>query len=181
MWACLTPLQNVSLSPYLSGGSSSLVFLFLTCCIPSLPSLSLCLYLRLSLALHSPSLCSVFLSLFFYLGAHSSPPTLEILTKRFQVSGPRASPELPAQPPHTHDYTHKKLYVRVHCHSTGQVEQTKQSDTLCSKQVWSLQRRWKMTNSDTCSKRENRRCFHISMCLFDVPCWVASFFTTVRP
>lgn len=115
----LTPVHDVSL-PSLSPKRFSLrwlvsslipLHLILTCYIPSVASLRL--YLCLSLMLSSPSLCSVFLSLFFYLGAHSSPPTLEILTKWFQVSGPRASPSWQHSNIHMYGYTHKKD-VRKH-------------------------------------------------------------------
>lgn len=116
----LTPVYDVSL-PSLSPKHFSLrwlvsfffpLHLILTCYIPSVASLRL--YLCLSLMLSSPSLCSVFLSLFFYLGAHSSPPTLEILTKWFQVSGPRASPSWQhSSHIHMYGYTHKKD-VRKH-------------------------------------------------------------------
>lgn len=107
-----TPVFDLSFSSStpnvsLSGGASPLssLHLFLTC--HTFPAWPLSVYICVYLSHSPPPLFALFFFhfSFFYLGAHSSPPTLEILTKWFQVSGPCAS--LNRQHSHVHTvYTH---------------------------------------------------------------------------
>lgn len=180
MWARLPPRQNVSL--FLSGGSSSLVFP-LPHLLHSQSALSFALSVTLVYLTHStPTLFALFFFHFSFIWVHI--PLL--LHSKFSLNDSKCLGPVPLQScqhsHHIHITTPTKSCTsactvvlqdrvnKLNNHSkTHFVPNRFEVCTLIIDERWQIQ---------IYSERKNRRCFHLSLCLVDVLCWVAPLVTT---